>query len=279
MSRICWWLVDVLSRTLEPNEQDAIRGDLMESGETCGQALRDVLGLVLRRQAAPWQDWRPWLALAGIVGVASVFLGSFSGRLGDQLILRFTVYYYDGSPYLSGLSTLEDSVALACQCLALVSWSWASGFVLGYLSRRTVWMTGSLFCLLWLRPTLTLLVLASLGLLRGPWYSPGLLTAELGAHTVFLLPYAWGLYQGVHARVLRIDFSIVIATEITVVTALSLWTRHWWDAAMEAWSKGAIRENGLDAHAWLAVAVFCWPVAYMVAEASWQRWRGGTVAG
>lgn len=73
MTRICWWLVDVVSQLLEPNERDAVRGDLAESGETGGQALRGLLGLVVRRQAALWKDWRPWLALAGLVGPAAMF--------------------------------------------------------------------------------------------------------------------------------------------------------------------------------------------------------------
>jgi hypothetical protein len=49
MTRICWSLVEILSRMLEPDERDAVRGDLAESRETGGQALRDVLGLVARR--------------------------------------------------------------------------------------------------------------------------------------------------------------------------------------------------------------------------------------
>jgi len=70
MSELCWWLVDIVSRLLDPRERAVVRGDFAESGETCGQALRDVLGLVLRRQAAVWTDWRPWLALVGLVGIA-----------------------------------------------------------------------------------------------------------------------------------------------------------------------------------------------------------------
>jgi len=54
-----WWLVDKLSSVLEANERDAVRGDFAESGATGGQALRDMAGLVARRQAALWMDWRP----------------------------------------------------------------------------------------------------------------------------------------------------------------------------------------------------------------------------
>jgi hypothetical protein len=47
---------------LDSDERLAVRGDLEESGETGLQAVWDVLGLVVRRQAALWKDWRPWLA-------------------------------------------------------------------------------------------------------------------------------------------------------------------------------------------------------------------------
>ena len=67
MTRICWWLVDLVSRMLEPDERDAVRGDFTESGENGVQALGDVVGLVVRRQAALWNDWRPWAVLGGLI--------------------------------------------------------------------------------------------------------------------------------------------------------------------------------------------------------------------
>ena len=39
MIRLWWWLVDIVSQGLEPDERDAVRGDLAECGETGGQAL------------------------------------------------------------------------------------------------------------------------------------------------------------------------------------------------------------------------------------------------
>ncbi len=65
---------------LEPDEREAVRGDFAESGETSGQALRNVLGLVLRRQAALWKDWRPWLALVGLVAPLGVLLSLVARR-------------------------------------------------------------------------------------------------------------------------------------------------------------------------------------------------------
>src|SRR5260221_2332799 len=80
MTRIGWWLVDTVSRMLEPDEREAVRGDFAESGETSAQALLNVLGLVARRQAAFWKDWRPWLALVGMVPPLGGLLGLVARR-------------------------------------------------------------------------------------------------------------------------------------------------------------------------------------------------------
>ena len=52
MNRIWWWLVDRLSRGLEQGERDAVLGDIAEAGESGGDALLDLLGLAVRRQAS-----------------------------------------------------------------------------------------------------------------------------------------------------------------------------------------------------------------------------------
>ncbi len=84
MTRVCWWLAEKLSRLLEPDERDAALGDFAESGIAGGSALIEVLGLIARRQAALWNDWRPWVALAGVVAplgmLLSLVLGSISSR-------------------------------------------------------------------------------------------------------------------------------------------------------------------------------------------------------
>jgi hypothetical protein len=51
------WLVAAASQLLEPGERDAVNGDLEEAGESGWRALLDVLGLVVRRQAALWRHF------------------------------------------------------------------------------------------------------------------------------------------------------------------------------------------------------------------------------
>jgi hypothetical protein len=47
MNRICWWLADIVSRILEPEERDAVYGDHMASL----QVSRDQRKLAAKRHA------------------------------------------------------------------------------------------------------------------------------------------------------------------------------------------------------------------------------------
>jgi hypothetical protein len=75
MKRICWQLAQLLSEALEPAEREAVLGDVFEQGKLFG-SLRDVFGLVVRRQANLWMAWRPW-AVAALLVVPSAFLLAF----------------------------------------------------------------------------------------------------------------------------------------------------------------------------------------------------------
>jgi len=92
MNRIGWWLVDRLSRLLESNERDAILGDFAESAERYGRALLDLLGLVVRRQVALWNDWQPWLALLGVVTPMGMLLSLACRWWGEGSATTFYLY-------------------------------------------------------------------------------------------------------------------------------------------------------------------------------------------
>ena len=67
MSR-CWCqLVHVLARALQTDEREAVLGDCVELRMSSAQTCREVAGLLLRRQLLPWMQWRPWLALLGVL--------------------------------------------------------------------------------------------------------------------------------------------------------------------------------------------------------------------
>ena len=152
MTRICWWLVAVLCRLLEPDEREVVLGDVAEAGETAAQALRGVLGLVVRRQAAFWKDWKPWLALVGVVAPFGILLSLLSRRVADGTAIPIWMYvnnwtwaYVSSSAFWLDLAHYAATITL--QYLALACWSWTSGFALGVLSRRAIRVNGVLFCL------------------------------------------------------------------------------------------------------------------------------------
>jgi peroxiredoxin len=148
---ICWWLVDQLSRLLAPDESDFVRGDLAETGASGGHALRDVLGLVARRQAGLWRDWRPWLALVALVPLSwllslharytahnsSIYLWMYANNW-DWPLLRLPGFRPELAGYMADI--LGSYLALAC-------WSWTGGLALAWVSRRAAPLTGALFCL------------------------------------------------------------------------------------------------------------------------------------
>jgi hypothetical protein len=142
--------VDLLSRSLEPDERDAVRGDIEESGETGGQALRDVAGLVVRRQAALWADWRPWMALFLIVMPLGIGIARVAHRTAYGSAIYFWLYANNWTPvYVTDgwwrLNLLRCVTSIGADFLALACWSWSIGFVIASLSRRVAWMNGACF--------------------------------------------------------------------------------------------------------------------------------------
>jgi hypothetical protein len=63
LDRLLWHL----SSGLESPERLAVIGDLDESGRSFARAALDVLGLLMRRHEALWEDWRPRLILVTLI--------------------------------------------------------------------------------------------------------------------------------------------------------------------------------------------------------------------
>jgi len=143
--------VEIASEMLEPDERDAVRGDLAESGASARQALRDVLGLVARRQAALWKHWRPWLALAGLVPLG-MLLSLVARRTADGSAIYIWMYannwdwaILDNPAFWLILAPYAAKILLAYLILSCVAC--ASGFALGSVSRQAVYTNAALFCL------------------------------------------------------------------------------------------------------------------------------------
>jgi hypothetical protein len=131
-------LVEVVSQLLEPREREAVLGDLAEAGENAWRGLRGVLGLVIRREGLLWKSWRPWLAAFGLSMPASFCLMGFSLTLS-----------WSFQSWMTG----GRAVPVLANAFLLTAWSWTGGFVVAWLSRRTLWVSilatcsPCLFCL------------------------------------------------------------------------------------------------------------------------------------
>jgi hypothetical protein len=260
VTRLCWWLVDVVSRLLEPDERDAVRGDFAESGETGGHALRDALGLVVRRQAALCRDWRTWLACIAFVFPVGLLLALSASWLGRSYDLYLWVFqnYRDIDATIAaetGLTVRTGIMLLVSRSLLLACWSWTSGVVLGSLSRRAIVVNGGLLCFAvmlggfpnWYTgaPSLSL-----------TFYSVSVPVLRLAV--LVLLPLLWGMRQGVGLATRPFVQTIVwAAASVTAVAPGSFWLpfRDSWHMRL------------------LLVEVYVL-VGCMVATASWRRWRG-----
>ncbi len=218
-------LVDLASRLLPPEEREVVQGDLLEGGEDSWQSLLAVVGLVIRREAALWRNWRPWLAAFGLAVPSSFLLMGFSlsvSRAYQQLIGGSILH-------ATGVTVGPGFVLFLCNVLLLAAWSWTGGFVVGSVSRRTVWVSAALsfapcvFCLERFRVE----SLSRLCLL------------------LFLPVALWGARRGL--QVARIKRNSAIALAI-VVTALTIPT----------WSSGG---------AWIPNWALSWPAWFLVATA------------
>jgi hypothetical protein len=255
MTGICWRLVEIVSQMLAPDERDAVRGDLAESGETGGHALRGLLGLLARRQAMQWKDWRRWLVLVGLVIPVAMLLSQISIAEGRLLAQYFGGRWNHGT---------RITASLVCGSLVLVAWSWGAGFALGSLSRKTIWVNGALFYLVWLFGLLLLVGApqAAYKELQGGWYRT---VFPVTLQTVlFLLPSVWGLHQGLRLGTLRARQTILLAAAMASMIAMETWTASW----AGGWPKARL----------LPLALVTWPTAYVIVNASWLRWRNRTIS-
>ncbi len=100
MKRLCWWLTDLVSKTLESHEREAVQGDLPESGETGTQALLDVLGLTFRRQSALWMNWPPWLCCGPVTATWCTALLDLKARRRRERYLSLALPVQLGTRFL-----------------------------------------------------------------------------------------------------------------------------------------------------------------------------------
>src|SRR5271169_3266158 len=143
------WMLDKLSRTLEPELRHAVIGDLTELELLRRRAVWELLALVVRRQAISWREFGPWLALFGIAGPVVVLLSRISGGVVGELGRQAFMFWQYGVPYSNnGLTNTQEFEDLFCFSVAIICWSWLGGFVLAKLSGEALYVNGTLFYLI-----------------------------------------------------------------------------------------------------------------------------------
>jgi hypothetical protein len=262
---------NALSRSLDPKEREAVVGDLAELGMTDRQAMRSVLGLVLRRQLRVWKKWQPWFALVAIIAPVCPLLASLSTELDVGIFPSVVMWLRHGISYDTGISSSAFLAAVCFRAMALITWSWTSAFALGILSRRAVWLNGALFFML-------CLVSAVRGLLSVPllWLTPWAWFAIFVKFLVVLIPAYFGLRQSAKSAGLKVEWMVPLAAWTVTTGALAFWTHGWGPAAMDNWSRGAssltLFQLAQRDDVWkamvthlLTVAVLTGPILYMLA--------------
>lgn len=244
-----WSLVGTAARLLEREEREAVLGDLSECGGSAWKGLLDVFGLIVRRQAALWRSWRPWLAGFGVALPASFLLMgvSLSVSQRSQLcawLLRNRQSFDPKMIRETGLTIGPEIEFFFCQFLLLVGVAWTVGFVVGRLSRRTLWMSA----LLCLSPCLF-----CLARFRIPQMSRMSLL-------LFLLPAIWGAWSGLRAVRIKVGPAIVLAIALTALMIRVWGVAHLWSTS--GW--------------WLANWLLIWPAWYLVVFA-WESHKANFV--
>jgi len=237
MKPLGWHLVDLVSRALDPEEREAVRGDLAESGESAVMAVAAVIGLVVRRQAESWRHWHPWVAFVALVVPLGLVLGVetvWIGRSYDLYLWIFRNYTVIDPNVLreSGLRIAPGAFTLACHSALVVAWSWSGGFVLGALSRRAIRINGPLFCMIllagerWAAPRPHYYVAGAVfARALSSMMLPGILLALL-----VLPPAIWGMRAGRRHSCIRLLPAMGLAAAIaglTVVSPMPLWWCNW----------------------------------------------------
>jgi hypothetical protein len=272
MTQVSWRLIEALSRMLDADERQAVRGDLAESGVSVGAAVRDLLGLIVRRQVGLWTEWRPWLAFFGVSVLAGVPLSRIAFRLNVDLSQQL-IGYRNGVHFGTGLTAYQDIVFLLCLAVALLVWSWTCGFVLGSLSGRAAWLTWSVFYLTVLDSAWARFVLSGNIILRDPrpWGLFLFTTLPLSiAGLLFSVSALFGAFLGVRRRVLPLRPAYALASVITILTILTTWMSGWYETAREISSNGAWPGVSWPLRL-LPFVLVSWPVGYLLTMANRQH--------
>lgn len=261
MNRFYWWINKLLARTLEPDERAAVLGDFAECGDSGRRAFRDLLGLTVRRQAALWKDWGPWLAPVAVV--APVVLDrarSSFGLTGVAWVgLQLQTLWAHGVRYEGGLPAADDVVTALWAVLLPLAWAFSSGHIAGSLARRTAWLNPVLiFPPVWCGIELVRILGSGRASMIFFYWLPEI--------SLILIPFLWGAARGARGMLLPIRRLAWLAAAMAVLVLAAQVEDSRSSLALSAWQSGAPVGGRL---AWtpqlLPFAAIAWQFACMAA--------------
>lgn len=221
MKLISAWLARKLSQMLAAEEREAVLGDLAESGETQAQAIRQLVGLIARRQIRNCLYARTWIAVFGVAAPLGLLLSlgcrmtASSTAIGIWLYFNNWTWLYLTNPGARG-DLIVNTAGMLKQLVFFICWAWAAGFILGSVSRRAAALSGAVFCLF---------------VVAFEQFVPGLSAAVRGRNSavfsvafyrvmfpfilqtvVVLLPAVWGLRRGLRIGSASITLRAAVLT-------------------------------------------------------------------
>ena len=275
-------LAELAATLLEPPERDVVRGDLAECGVSGWRAFFEVLGLVARRQAALWGDWRPWLALVGVVLPLGIMLSHASRAWADSSALDISLYsrlwewsYLEYPGWRRELFRAVLSTGLGAAALSV--WSWTCGYMLASVSRRTVWVAAIAFALVVFLATLGTSTMARITHDKFAGHFYGVVLPRLFRTAFVMLPLLWGIHsrrKGVIRPTMLFAGAAVVIT-LTVLKSPGLENSLVWGRGLYG-NAGPDRTFGTSDDPrplWPVALLMLWPTAYIFATAMPNRQR------
>jgi hypothetical protein len=130
----------MVAQLLERDELEAVMGDLTEMRATPWRSSIEILGLIVRRQAAHWSHGFPWVAAFGLALPGTLLLQ------GTSYSISCRYQGLTGAGICNGWSPAGGGQLAQLPCLAvlLVLTSWSLGFLTSFISRRTLWASAIL---------------------------------------------------------------------------------------------------------------------------------------
>jgi hypothetical protein len=177
---------------------------------------------------------------------------------------------------------LSASATFVFHGVALICWSWTIGYALGSLSRRTLWLNGSLFGLVLFAGTLGS---ATVGLLNPANAAVFSLTSYRVVLptclrlVLVLLPALRGMQKGRRGTALPVPQAVTWAAVVAIVTVVAARSLEgsvvwgWWSLSTEGSALHSVAQLSGSWPLRLVPLAMAWPAAYIVLSTNWRNWR------